>query len=68
MKKQGPKNFDYQEALGHLANGLQVGRDDWITEWLELDQLSGMIIHYDDGVRKDWNPSVEDQSSRWGLR
>lgn len=68
MKKQDPKNFSYQEALDYLARGLAVGREDWMTRWLELDPKSGKIVHFDDGVRSGWDPSPEDQSSKWGLR
>jgi hypothetical protein len=68
VKKQEPKDFNYQEALKYLAQGKLVGRADWKTEWLELDLLSCEVVHYDDGVRTAWTPTPEDQASKWELR
>jgi hypothetical protein len=68
VKPQEPKNFDYQEASRHLSLGRQVGRFDWVTQWLELDPASGRVVHYDDGVRSEWTPSPEDRLAKWGLR
>ena len=68
MKKQEPKDFDYQEALKHLSQGRLVGRSEWKTEWLELDLLNGELLHCDDGIRSVWKPSPEDQAAKWSLR
>ena len=68
MKKLEPKEFDYKTALELLHKGLVVGKAGWVTEWLSLDPASGEIHHWNDGVRKDWHPTPEDEAAKWGVR